>query len=514
MTPHRGLGPQLIAYVDRLGGTVDGLRRALQGPLANAFDGVHLLPFYTPFDGADAGFDPQDHTAVDPRLGTWDDVRSLARTHVVMGDVIVNHISAESAVYRDVLKRGRASPWAPMFLTLEAIFPDGANEEELRFIYRPRPGLPFTATTWGDERRLVWTTFTPDQIDIDLRSDEAWVYLESVVDALTVGGVAMLRLDAVGYTGKEPGTSCFMTESTRRYTQRIAELAHARGAQVLLEIHGHFTQQVQSAPTVDYVYDFALPPLVLHALHAHDLEPLARWLRIRPTNAVTVLDTHDGIGIIDVGESELAPGEAGLLSPGQIDALVEAIHAASSGSSRLATGAAASNLDLYQVNCTFYDALGRDDRRYLLARLIQLMTPGIPQVYYVGLFAGVNDMDLLARSGVGRDVNRHRYSSAEVEAALEAPVVREQLAALRLRRGSAAFNGAFSSTFAGAEGTMRWEHDGTVVTLAFDVAAATFRLHETADGVVAYELTHQDLGSPGEPVARKATSPTEGVRSG
>jgi len=514
MTYHWGLGPQLITYVDRLGGTVDGLRRVLQGPLANAFDGVHLLPFYTPFDGADAGFDPQDHTAVDPRLGTWDDVRSLARTHVVMGDVIVNHVSAESAMYRDVLQRGTASPWAPMFLTMESVFPHGAREEDLRCIYRPRPGLPFTATTWGDERRLAWTTFTPGQIDIDLRSEEAWAYLESVLDALTGGGVTMLRLDAVGYTGKEPGTSCFMTDSTRRHTQRIVELARVRGAHVLLEIHGHYTQQVQIAQTVDYVYDFALPPLVLHALHAHDLEPLATWLRVRPSNAVTVLDTHDGIGIIDVGESALAPGQAGLLAPEQIDALVESIHDASAGTSRLATGAAASNLDLYQVNCTFYDALGRDDQRYLLARLIQLMTPGIPQVYYVGLFAGVNDMDLLARSGVGRDVNRHRYSRADVEAALDAPVVREQLAALRLRRRSAAFNGTYSSTFSGTEGVMRWENDGTVVSLAFDVAHATFRLYEMSDAAVTYELTHQDLGSPGERVVRPATSRTRRGRSG
>jgi sucrose phosphorylase len=258
-------------------------------------------------------------------------------------------------------------------------------------------------------------------------------------------------------------------------------MASERGAQVLLEVHGHYSQQIEIAKSVDFVYDFALPPLVLHALHAHDLGPLKAWFAIRPANTVTVLDTHDGIGIVDVGESDLAPGIPGLLRPDQIDALVNSIHAASHGTSLAATGAAASNLDLYQVNCTFYDALGRDDDRYLLARLIQLMTPGIPQVYYVGLFAGSGDMELLARTGVGRDVNRHYYSAAEIESELERPVVAAQLDAIRLRNSHPAFEGEFSFDVYGTRGTMRWERGSAVVTLEFDVLAGTYELTASSE---------------------------------
>ncbi|MFW7414893.1 sucrose phosphorylase [Demequina sp. SO4-18] len=476
--PHAG-GPQLITYIDRLAGDLDGLQSVMRGPLSGAFDGVHLLPYYTPFDGTDAGFDPTDHTQVDPRLGTWQDVSALGSDHTVMSDVIVNHVSSGSAMFQDVIEKGDASRWAPMFLTLSSLFPDGATEQDLARIYRPRPGMPFTAITLGGERRLVWTTFTPDQIDLDLRSDVAWEYLESVIDALTSAGVTMLRLDAVGYTGKERGTSCFMTEAATRYTQRILELAHERGATVLLEIHGHYLQQVEIARSVDYVYDFALPPLVLHALHAQDLRPLEAWFDVRPANAVTVLDTHDGIGIVDVGANDLRPGDPGLLNPEQIDALVESIHDASGGTSRAATGAAASNLDLYQVNCTFYDALGRDDARYLLARLIQIMTPGIPQVYYVGLLAGANDMELLEASGVGRDVNRHHYSADEITAAIGTPVVAAQLDALRLRRTHGAFSGEFTSDFTDTALTMRWNHGDQEVVLEADVAEGTFALLAT-----------------------------------
>ena len=477
----RSSGPQLVAYADRCGGTVSGLRDLLQGPLEGVFGGVHVLPYFTPFDGVDAGFDPEDHAAVDPRLGTWRDVRELSASHTVMSDVIVNHVSARSERFADVLAKGDESPWAPMFLTMSAVFPHGATEEELARIYRPRPGLPFTAMTWAGKRRLVWTTFTPTQVDIDLTTPQAWAYIESVVDALTDGGVTMLRLDAVGYTGKEAGTDCFMTPSTELYTRRIAQMAEERGAQVLLEVHGHHTQQIEIAKSVDYVYDFALPPLVLHALHAHDLEPLAAWFAIRPANSVTVLDTHDGIGIVDVGESELVPGAPGLLRPDQIDALVNAIHRASHGTSLAATGAAASNLDLYQVNCTFYDALGRDDDLYLLARLIQLMTPGIPQVYYVGLLAGTGDMELLARTGVGRDINRHQFGAAEIASQLERPVVLAQLDAIRLRNNHPAFQGAFALDLSGTAGSMRWERGSAAVTLEFDVRTGAFELTATAD---------------------------------
>jgi len=476
--------PQLITYIDRLAGTVTGVREMLDTSLSGMFGGIHLLPYFTPFDGVDAGFDPRDHTRIDPRLGTWDDVRALSARGAVMSDVIVNHVSADSDAFQDVRRRGDASPHAPMFLTLDAVFPDGAREEDLARIYRPRPGLPFTVMELGGRKRLVWTTFTPEQVDIDLRTDQAWDYLTSVIDALAGAGVTMLRLDAVGYTGKEAGTDCFMTASTDRYTKRILEMAHARGLRVLLEVHGHFTQQIEIARSVDYVYDFALPPLVLHALHAHDLGPLAQWLTVRPANTITVLDTHDGIGIVDVGESDLKPGIPGLLAPAQIDALVEAIHDASGGTSRLATGAAASNLDLYQVNCTYYDAVGADDRAYLLARLLQLMVPGIPQIYYVGLFAGRNDLELLRATGVGRDVNRHHYTAAEIAAELERPVVRALGELLRLRAEHPAFDGVFAADLGDTSGALRWTHGENRVELLFDVAARDFTLTATDEGAV------------------------------
>jgi sucrose phosphorylase len=411
------------------------LNDLLGGPLAGLFRGAHLLPFFTPIDGADAGFDPIDHTQVDARLGTWEDVRALSGTVELIADLIVNHVSSSSPQFLDFSQKGAASQYAGMFLTYDRVFPKGAHESDLLGIYRPRPTLPFSPVTLvSGERKMLWTTFNPEQVDIDVRHPHSEAYLDTILRKLRSAGIKMIRLDAVGYAIKKPGTSCFMIPETFDYIAELTAKAHALGIEVLVEIHSHYLKQIEIARRVDWVYDFALPPLVLHALFSRDSRPLARWLSISPRNAVTVLDTHDGIGVIDVGAdtTAIAAGNAGLLAPGEIDSLVETIHQRSQGQSRKATGAAASNLDLYQVNCTFLDALGGCDAEYLLARAIQLFAPGIPQVYYVGFLGGHNDMELLARTGVGRDINRHYYTPAEVEAALKRPLVRKQIELIRL----------------------------------------------------------------------------------
>lgn len=434
---------QLITYVDRMsGGGFDELNRLLKGPLAGVFGGAHLLPFFTPIDGADAGFDPIDHTQVDARLGTWEDVRALAGTVELVADLIVNHVSSSSPQFLDFSEKGPDSQYAGMFLTFARVFPQGARESDLLGIYRPRPSLPFTpATLASGERALLWTTFNPEQVDIDVRHPQAQAYLDSILGKFKDAGIKMVRLDAVGYAIKRPGTSCFMIPETFDFIAELTGKARTLGIEVLVEIHSHYLKQIEIARQVDWVYDFALPPLVLHALFTGDSRPLARWFSISPRNAVTVLDTHDGIGVIDAGAD--AGGAPGLLSPAEIDNLVETIHRRSRGQSRRATGAAASNLDLYQVNCTFLDALGGREAEYLIARALQFFAPGIPQVYYVGLLGGGNDMDLLARTGVGRDINRHRYGAAEIQAALGRPLAGKQIELIRLRNTHPAFEGEF-----------------------------------------------------------------------
>lgn len=476
---------QLITYADRLsGGNLRDLHRMLTGPLAGVFGAVHILPFFDAIDGADAGFDPIDHTRVDPRLGDWFDIKALSRDVDVMADVIVNHISSDSPQFKDYSRLGRASRYDGLFLTMDAVFPNGATQQDLLAVYRPRPGLPFTcATLASGEKTILWTTFTPKQVDIDVRHPRGHEYLQSILHTLAASGVRMVRLDAVGYAIKKAGESCFMMPETFEFIDEFAALARSMDLEVLVEVHSHYRKQIEIAKRVDWVYDFALPPLVLHAFFFKTAVYLKRWIAQRPTNALTVLDTHDGIGIIDIGHDAADPiGKPGLVPDEQLDRLVDMIHANSRGESRQATGAAASNLDLYQVNCSFYDAMGRDDTAYLLARAIQFFMPGIPQVYYVGLLAGRNDVDQLERTGVGRDINRRRYSAAEVVDELERPVVRRLVELVRLRNEHPAFGGEFSvETTHDRSVKMVWTKGASAATLTVDFSDLSHELVVTGD---------------------------------
>ena len=474
---------QLITYIDRLsGGGIADLAALLRGPLQGLFSGVHLLPFFHPIDGADAGFDPVDHGQVDPRLGSWQDIRALGEDIGLMADLIANHISRASPQFRDYLAHGKDSAWAGLFLTRDRVFSHGATQAELQAIYRPRPGLPFCEVKLNNgEKVQLWTTFTSGQIDIDVTHPLGKEYLDSILMTFAANGIRMVRLDAVGYTIKQPGSTCFMLPETIDYIAELSSRVRGLGMEVLVEIHAHYSKQIEIARQVDWVYDFALPPLVLHAFFFHTAQTLKQWLKIRPVNALTVLDTHDGIGVIDIGAGlDESPG---LVPTQELDQLVEAIHSNSMDQSRLATGAAASNLDLYQINCTYYDAMERDDLKYLLARALQFFVPGIPQIYYVGLLAGENDMDLLQRTKIGRDINRHHYTPEEVESALQRPVVKSLCALVRLRNAHPAFQGMFRLVESGSdELALRWENEEDFAELMIGFSDCRYHLCISAGG--------------------------------
>ncbi|MEP6960533.1 MAG: sucrose phosphorylase [Acidobacteriota bacterium] len=485
---------QLITYVDRLsGGGFRALQALLDGSFRDLFGGVHLLPFYWPIDGADAGFDPIDHTQPDSRLGSWHDVQALSEGRGLMADLIVNHVSSKSPQFEDFRKHGDASAYADLFLTYHRVFPHGASERDLLQIYRPRPGLPFTKTRLDDgSERLLWTSFTSGQIDIDVHSAAGRAYLEKILSEFQAAGIRAIRLDAAGYAIKKPGSSCFMIPETFDFIAELSAQAHALEMEVLVEIHAYYEDQIHIARHVDWVYDFALPPLVLHALYTQSAARLKHWLSISPRNCVTVLDTHDGIGVIDAGPDrrgeQVLPG---LLTAEEIDNLVETIHARSNGESRQATGAAANNLDLYQVNCTYYDALGKNDEEYLIARALQFFAPGIPQVYYVGLLAGTNDLELLRRSSVGRDINRHYYNQAEIDAQARRPVVQALFELIRFRNTHLAFQGEFRLLETSDHAVhLEWRNTDAWARLEVDLKTTTaIVVHSAAAGVQQLAVT-------------------------
>ena len=200
---------------------------------------------------------------------------------------------------------------------------------------------------------------------------------------------------------------------------------------VLPEIHEHYTMQMKVSQMGYWVYDFALPVLTLHALYSGDGQYLKRWLEMSPKHQFTTLDTHDGLGIVDVKD---------LLPDDQIDWTKEKMFSEGANVKKIYNTEAYNNLDIYQVNTTYYSALGNDDAAYDLARAIQFFARGVPMVYYVGALDGVNDIEFLESSKEGRNILRHYYSLDEIDREVQRPVVRDLISLMEFRNSHPAFD--------------------------------------------------------------------------
>jgi len=473
-------GASILVYAERLGGSLGHIEKLLADELSD-FAGVHVLPFFHPYDGDDAGFDPIDHTIVDPRLGTWQEFQRISQTHELTADLIINHASNLSPEFLDWQEKGDASEFAGMFLTFDTVFPNGGTESTITSFYRPRPGLPFTAYNVAGERRLVWTSFMPSQVDIDVKHPAGEAYIDRVLDALQSGGVKVVRLDAVGYAIKTPGTDSFMTRETLAYVAELTERIRARGMRVLVEVHAHYTQQLEIAPLVDLIYDFQTAPLLLHSMFTSNVDSLANWLEIRPANCLNVLDTHDGYGVIDAGP---IGGRPGLISQEDMRKIFEVASENTSGHSDKAS-VVPQWFDLpHQINATL-PAIINDDHSYVLARAVQFLLPGEPQVYYVGLFNGMDDKELFEQTGNGREVNRHHFTAEEIQTALQSDVTRAILGLARLRKHEV-FSGTFAwQKLSGNSMRLGWSQGASELSLEFEFEGGQSRFSlslKDADG--------------------------------
>lgn len=200
---------------------------------------------------------------------------------------------------------------------------------------------------------------------------------------------------------------------------------------ILPEIHEHYTMPFKVAKHGYFIYDFALPMVLLYSLYSGNSKPLADWLKKCPMKQFTTLDTHDGLGVVDAKD---------VLTDDQLSYTTNKLYEVGANVKRKYSSAEYHNLDIYQINTTYYSALGNDDKKYFLARLLQIFAPGIPQIYYVGLLAGKNDLKLLEKTKEGRNINRHYYSLDEIKEEVKRPVVQSLLRLLKFRNNEAAFD--------------------------------------------------------------------------
>ncbi|WP_275061126.1 sugar phosphorylase [Enterobacter roggenkampii] len=384
--------------------------------LSHSFSHVHLLPFY-PWS-SDDGFSVIDYHEVAPETGTWRDVAELKQSTSLMFDFVCNHMSAKSAWFANYLKQ--MPGYDDFFISVDP-------ETDLSAVTRPRALPLLTPFTLHDGSvRHLWTTFSEDQVDLNFASPQVLIAMVDVLLHYLIEGARYIRLDAVGFMWKIPGTSCIHLEQTHQLIQlfRAITEAVAPGTVIITETNVPHKDNVSyfgnGENEAQMVYQFSLPPLVLHAVHSQDVSTLSQWaaslaLPSTKTTWFNFLASHDGIGLNPL---------RGILPESGILSLVE----------KLQTEGALVNWknnpdgtrSPYEINVTYLDALSTREShdseriaRFILAHAVLLSFPGVPAVYIQSILGSRNDYDGVEHLGYNRAINREKYAADQIDCALE-----------------------------------------------------------------------------------------------
>ena len=490
----------LNAYPDSIGGTLEDIVNVLKtDDVRGAFDSFYILPSVFNTD-LDRGFSVIDYS-INEELASRQAIEDIKNLGVSLKlDFILNHLSVLSPQFQDIITNGENSKYKDFFIDWNAFWEgcgemteEGYIQPEEKYIkdmFFRKPGLPILMVRFPDGKRVpYWNTFyqeitkNPDgterylgQMDLNIRSELVWDHYRQTLEKLAGYGAAIVRLDAFAYAPKAPGRRNFLNDpETWELLQKVQDLADEYGLTLLPEIHASYEEGIYRtlAGKGYWVYDFFLPGLLIDALDSGDSGHLAAWANemLRDDiHTVNMLGCHDGIPLLDL---------KGLLTEDRIQELI-GILKGRGGYVKDLHGA--KNM-YYQINMTYYSALGARKDAMLLARAIQLFMPGKPQVWYLDLLAGENDYEAVKRAGAGghKEINRSNLSCAQVAEAMKQDVVTEQLDLLRLRNSHPAFSpdAAITVTGDGPHLTMRWETGTDYIQLNADLKNVSFSIDKS-----------------------------------
>lgn len=380
--------------------------------LARTFSHVHLLPFY-PWS-SDDGFSVIDYHSVAPETGSWQDVAELKQSASLMFDFVCNHMSAKSEWFANYL--AQKPGFDDFFISVDP-------ETDLSAVTRPRalPLLTPFKLQDGSVRHL-WTTFSDDQIDLNFASPQVLIAMVDVLLHYLAEGARYIRLDAVGFMWKIPGTSCIHLEQTHCLIQLFRAItdAVAPGTVIITETNVPHKDNISyfgdGENEAQMVYQFSLPPLVLHAVHRQDVKALCQWagslaLPSTKTTWFNFLASHDGIGLNPL---------RGILPESEILSLVEKLQ--QEGALVNWKNNPDGTRSPYEINVTYLDALSSQDSpdderiaRFILAHAVLLSFPGVPAVYIQSILGSRNDYEGVQRLGYNRAINRKKYTAGQVD---------------------------------------------------------------------------------------------------
>ena len=411
----------LITYGDTL---IDGHHKPLDlmhdflvNHMKGVVNGVHILPFF-PFT-SDDGFAVTDYRKVNPQLGEWSDITRIGSEFHLMSDLVLNHVSSQG-VWFNAYRQGQ-KPYDKFFFEADP-------SDDVSMVVRPRTTPLLQEVETANGTRHVWCTFSHDQIDLDYRNPDVLLEILRIIRLHIDRGVRIIRLDAVAFLWKEIGTACIHLPQTHAVIQLLRLLMDYTTETVILLTETN----VPKAENLSYfghrneahvVYNFPLPPLVLHAMMSGSAKYLIDWQRTMPPAPLgcaylNFTASHDGIG--------MRPAE-GLLPPPEIGQIIDTIHEIGGKvSMRSLPGGGEAP---YELNCTYFEATGRtfagaDDfhiERFLCSQTIPMSLEGIPAFYIHSMLATPNDVEAVERRGMNRAINRHRWDYPELQEKLADP---------------------------------------------------------------------------------------------
>ena len=435
----------LNAYPDSLGGNLGDIVTLLKTEtLQDVFSSFYILPSLYHSD-LDRGFSVIDYD-LNEQLADREDLDQLKNMGINLKlDFILNHASAQSPQFRDLVEKGEASAYRDFFIDWNHFW-EGHGRQYL------------------------------GQMDVNIQSPKVWEFYRETLEKIASYGAAIVRLDAFAYAPKTPGKKNFLNDpETWELLQKIHTLAEPLGLTLLPEIHAAYDEKIyQTLAEKGYAtYDFFLPGLIIDAIENRRGTYLVAWAKEiveKKISTVNMLGCHDGIPLLDL---------KGLLPEEEIQSLIDRI---------VSRGGMVKNLHgqknlYYQVNATYYSALGESDEKMLLARAIQMFMPGKPQVWYLDLFAGKNDHEAVRRAGESghKEINRTNLSTDQIAEDLKKDVVQKQLALIRMRNTHKAFSEGAEVAISGGESSLqiRWEYNSAFATLNVNFESGTYTIVES-----------------------------------
>ncbi len=419
------------------------LHSFLKEHLADVITGVHILPFF-PYS-SDDGFSVIDYREVNPDLGTWEDIERIARDFKLMVDLVLNHVSSRSQWFENYL--AGIAPERGYFIEIE---PD----TDLSAVVRPRttPLLTPAYTVYGE--RWVWTTFSEDQIDLNYANPDLLFEMLDILLGYIAKGARIIRLDAIAYLWKKPGTSCINLPETHEIVKLFRAIIDrvAPCVRLLTETNLPHEENISyfgDGDEAHMVYQFSLPPLLLHTMQTGSAAHLSAW-------ASDLGDPPDGCGFLNFTASHDGIGVRpleGILSDEEIEQVVENVKKCGGlvSSRTLSDGSEKP----YELNITWFDAMRDPDdpenltaqiRRFMCSQAIMLELKGIPAIYFHSLTATGNFHEGVKQTGMNRTINRRKWRRHEIEERLNdresaaSYVFRAYKKLIRIRSGQKAFH--------------------------------------------------------------------------